>query len=446
MLIQGFARNARAGARRGSVIVLSLVVLTALLMMGAALYRIASAADNEVRGREDDQRAFYLAEAGLAEAMVSLRAGSSGAIASEAQPAYLSGGVLWVTAQDLGNKRSRLIANGMAGSGRSALEVVVEDQSQAPLFRAVLNSDDVLTLASSVHVDSFDSDLGTYASQVTNNYKGTPYAKDNGDVLSNKDILLNSSALVFGDAKPGPGHTTSLANGAYVSGSTTPSPEPFQFTPIPVPPAAGSSPYILPVNGTGAIPPGTWGYGNFTLNKGSKLTITGPATLVVNDFSGGKDARLTIDATNGPVTIFVKGNYTHLANFEAQPKGSSPMALAFMVQGPNNVVFPNLTNIRGAYYVPNANVVFSNDNEAWGSFAAKKITMSNTMKFHYDESLAKHWETNGQGETDPLQLLSWSQTSPPAEVLGDRRDPYQVLDVKKTALPTPTAAWVPAAP
>ena len=444
MQIQRFARNARAAARRGSVIVLSLVVLTALLMMGAAMYRIASAADKEVRGREDDQHAFYLAEAGLAEAMVSLRAGSSGAIASQDQPAYMSGGVLWVTAEDLGGKRIRLVSNGMAGAGRSALEVVVEDQSKAPLFRAVLNSDDVMTLASAVQIDSFDSALGSYASQLTNNYKGTPYAKDNGDVLSNSDIVLNSSALVFGDAKAGPGHQTTLANGAYVSGSTTPSPDPFLFTPIPVPPVNGSSSYSL--SGNGSIPPGTWGYADFTLNKSAKLTITGPATLVVNNFTGGKDARLTIDATNGPVTIFVKGNYTHLANFEAQPKGASPMALAFMVQGANNVVFPNLTKVRGAYYVPNAQVVFANDNEAWGSFAAKKISMSNTMKFHYDESLAKHWKTDGKSVDDPLQMLSWSQTSPPAAVLGDRRDPYQVLDVKKKNLPTPTEAWVPAAP
>jgi hypothetical protein len=428
------------------VIVLSLVVLTALLMLGAALYRIASAADKEVRGREDDQRAFYLAEAGLAEAMVSLRSGFSGAIASQAEPAYMAGGVLWVTSEELPDDRIRLVANGMAGAGRAALEIVVEDQSEAPLFRAVLNSDDVMTLASSVQIDSFDSELGSYAAQATNNYNGKTYAKDNGDVLSNKDVVLNSSATVFGDATPGPGHSVSLANGAYVSGSTAPSPEPFLFTPIPVPPVAPGSAYNLPPSASATIPPGTWGFGNFTLNKASNLTITGPATLVVSDFTGGKDARLNIDATGGPVTIFVQGSYTHLANFEAQPVGSSPMALAFMVQGSSNVVFPSFTNVRGAYYVPNAEVVFSNDNEAWGSFAAKKISMSNTMKFHYDESLAKHWESNGQGETDPLQLLSWSQTSPPAEVLGDRRDPYQVLDVAKADLPSPSEAWVPAAP
>jgi hypothetical protein len=446
MLIARNAWMGRASSRRGSVIVLSLIVLTALLMLGAALYRIASAAESEVQGREDDQRAFYLAEAGLSEAMVSLREGSSGAIASQDEPAYLAGGVLWVTAEDLGDGRSRLIANGMAGSGRAALEVVVEDQSQEPLFRAVLNSDDVMTLASGVKIDSFDSELGSYASQVANSYAGTPYAKDNGDVLSNSDILLNAGAMVFGDAKPGPGHSVSLATGTHVSGSIAPSPEPFLFTPIPVPPIAGASAYNLPPSSSATIPPGTWGFGNFTLNKASNLTIQGPATLVVNNFTGGKDARLKIDASGGPVTIFVQGSYTHLANFEALPTAGSPMALAFMVQGSNDVVFPNLTKVRGAYYVPNAQVVFSNDNEAWGSFAAKKISMSNTMKFHYDESLAKHWETNGMGETDPLQWLSWSQSSPPADVLADRRDPYQVLDVVRADLPTPTAAWVPAAP
>jgi len=431
-----------ASGRRGSVIVLSLIVLTALMVLGVALHRIASAAEREVTGREDDQRAFYLAEAGLAEAMVSLRAGFSGAIASQDEPAYLSGGVLWVTAADLGDRRVRITSNAMAGSGRAALELVVEDQSEAPLFRAVLNSDKDLTLASGVMVDSFDSELGSYASQVAGSYNGYAYAKDNGDVLSNEDVILNSSATVFGDAKPGPGHTTTLNYGAYVSGSTSPSPEPFLFTPIPEPPIAQGGPYSLGANAAATIVPGTYGFSDFTLNKASKLTVKGPATLVVDNFTGGKDARLYIDATGGPVTFFVKGNYTHLANFEAQPKANSPMAVAFMVQGSQGVVFPNLCKVRGAYYVPNAAVTFSNDNEAWGSFAASQISMSNTMRFHYDESLAKHWETNGNGQEDPLQWLAWSSAAPPAALLRDRRDPYQVLDVNRSELPTPSQAWV----
>ena len=163
------------GPRRGSVIVLSLVVLTALMMLGAALYRFATAADREMSGREDDRRAFYLAEAGVAEAMVALRAGATGEIASRITPAYLSEGIVWVTATEPDDaNRVRLLSTAMAGSGRAAVEVVVENLGMAPLFRAVLNSREELTLNAGVLVDSFDSELGTYASQAVNDWFGQP--------------------------------------------------------------------------------------------------------------------------------------------------------------------------------------------------------------------------------------------------------------------------------
>ena len=143
------------------------------------------------------------------------------------------------------------------------------------------------------------------------------------------------------------------------------------------------------------------------------------------------------------MTIFVASTYTHTSNFESVPVGNSPMALAFMIQSPNDVVFPSSTGIRGAYYVPNANVLFASNCEAWGSFAANRIDMSSSMKFHYDESLAKHWEADGSTGKDPLRLLLWQPVPVAADLIKDRRDPFQVLNVAKAALPSPANAWIP---
>jgi hypothetical protein len=107
------------------------------------------------------------------------------------------------------------------------------------------------------------------------------------------------------------------------------------------------------------------------------------------------------------------------------------------------VVFPSSANVRGAYYVPNANVQFSATSEAWGSFSANRVDMSSTMNFHYDESLSKYWDVAQGTGTDPLRLLVWQTAAVPPALLNDRRDPFQVLGVVKTALPSPADSWVP---
>jgi hypothetical protein len=439
-------RNGSAhGARQGSVLIVALVALVGLMMVGAALARFSVAADREVGGKLDDRRAYYLAEAGAAEAMVALRGGASGAIASPDVPAFLAGGVLWVEATDLGDDQIQLVATAMAGAGRAAISAVVENESQDPLFRSVLNSREPLTMNSGVIVDSFDSELGTYASQATNVNAayGITYAKDGGHVASNMDIVMNSGAKVFGNATPGPGHAVSYSTNNLVTGSDKPASEVFDFPAIVPPPTISKGALLIPPSGTETLPAGVHGYDDLTLNKAAQLTVVGPATLVVKNFTGGKDARLNIDATAGPVTIFVQGNYSHLSNFQSQPVGSSPMAVAFMVQGTSDVVFPSGSKVHGAYYVPNANVLFASSCEAWGSFAANRIDMSSSMRFHYDESLAKHWDADGGTGKDPLQLLAWQTVAVPAALLSDRRDPFVILDTTPAELPAPADAWVP---
>ena len=42
----------------------------------------------------------------------------------------------------------------------------------------------------------------------------------------------------------------------------------------------------------------------------------------------------------------------------------------------------------------------------------------------------------------PLLWLAWRPASPPSELLGDRRDPFQVLGVERTALGSPADSWI----
>lgn len=430
--------------RAGVAMVLAVVVLGTLLTITYAFSSLALGNHKRTGGAFDDRRAFLLADSALNESFEALRGGGTGAIASQANPAYLGGGVFWVEAQDLGNDETLLTATALIGSGRSALASVVSyDDSEAPLFQTTLNSRDQLTLNSAVVIDSFDSSVGTYVSQAVNTHNGHSYANDGGDARSNADIVLNADAHIFGDAIPGPGHTVfDGATGTYISGSKVPAPDPFLFPPLTPPVIVPTGPYAVANGGSATLSAGTHAFTNFTINKDATLTIEGPAEILVDDFTGGKDANLIIDATLGPVTFHVQNSYTHISGFEADSAMGSPMALAFMIGGATNVVFPSGTNVRGAYYAPDVDIVFSGSNECWGAFAANRIDMSNSMRFHFDEDLMNHWdEDTGQGN-DGFDLLAWGETDfEPDSLLIDRRDPLAILGFTKAQLSKPADLW-----
>lgn len=433
--------TSRGGPRSGSAIVLALLMGVGMVVLTVSLFRLSSGSSQRLSGGADERRAALLAEAGLNDAYEAIRRGGTGAVGSLANPAALGGGLLWVDATDLGGNRTELVATGMYGRGRKALKAVVEFAGgAAPLFQTTLNSKEQLTLNQGVLIDSYDSSLGTYVSQATNVTNGLNHAGTEGDVRSNEGIVLNANATLLGDAFPGPGFSVSMAAGSFVSGSTTPASTAFSFPPIVFPafPAAGDK--TVSVGGSGSIASGDYEFGTISIGKDATLTITGPATIVTTDFSGAKDASLVIDATNGPVEILVRGTYTHLSGFEASAVNGSPMALAFKLEGTQDVIFPANTAIRGAYYAPNANITFSNANECWGAFAANRISMSNGMRFHFDEDLLNHFEEDtGQGD-DGLDVLGWCEAAvEPARLMADRRDPARVLGVNRAALPGPGA-------
>src|SRR5262245_3395158 len=435
-------KNDRSRTSAGSALVSVLVLLLGILVMAYVFFHSTLSGQQSSRQSLDDQRAFFLADAGLHEAFEAVRSGRSGNVATADQPALLGGGVLWVTATPLGGDLTQLHSTAMVGRGRDALDAVIHvAPEKPPLFEAVLNSKEVLTLNAGVMIDSYDSGKGTYASQAVNTAKGYTYANDNGDVRSNANVILNAYATDFGDATPGPGYGVEFNTGSYVSGSTEPADEPFVFPPIAIPSNSPTGNYSVASAGTATLGPGNYDFKAFTINKDAKLTITGPATLAVDSFTGGKTAKLFIDAKNGPVTFFVRGAYSHISGFEADAVSGSPMALAFMVNGTSNVVFPNMTKVRGAYYAPNAEILFASGSECWGSFAAKKISMSNDMRFHFDEVLAKYWSGEGGDEGDRLAVVYWRKAAvQPASLIADRRDPLEILGLDAKDLSSP-GAW-----
>lgn len=447
---QGTNRAVR-NAKRGGALLVGILVSTVLLLLGAAFTSVTNRTNREVLRKVEDKLAMHLAEAALGEAVHSWEAGSSGAIASAELPARMGSGVFWTEVIELDGNRRLLRANAMAGSGRAALAAVVSPPGETPLFRYVLNSNEPLNINATVRVDSYVSmpdpggaHDGSYESQAVNTTNGVAHANTNGSVASNQGVTINADAYVFGDATPGPGHGVTMGNGAYVSGSTASAPMTFDFPPVEVPSFPSNGNRVVADNGVYTLSSGDYAFEQLWIGKSARLIVRGPARIVVNDFTGDRAGRLEIDATAGPVTFYVKGSYNHLSGFEAVPATGSPMALAFMMTMDQNIQFASKTKIRGAYYAPHASILFTSQNEVWGAVAARRIEMSNQMRFHFDEVLADYWTTDGADEEDttPLEGLARVRFEPEA-FLRDRRDPFTLIGRRPDELPSPSQAWVP---
>ncbi|MFT5049393.1 MAG: hypothetical protein ACI8QZ_000786 [Chlamydiales bacterium] len=437
-------RTLKQSSQRGAAQIVVLVILATLGTLSAGYVRFLGASTKETVSSTDDRRAFLLAEAGLAEALTSIAQGHTGNVGNAGTPVALGGGLFWVEAADIGGEQKRLTVTACIGSGRSSLDIVVEgDGVDNPLFHSTLSSRDTLTMSSTTMVDSYDSSVGTYASHTTTVTDGITRANANGHVSSNAGIVLNSDAKVIGDATPGPADVVSFATGSYVDGSTTPAPELMVFPPIDAPTLVSSGAYTVPDGQTRTVPSGDHRFDDLGISKDGVLNIVGPATIVVDNFIGGKDARLMIDASNGPVSIYVQGDYQHFAGFEADAVTGSPMALAFFIEGTAPVVFPSAVAVRGGYYAPNADITFSANNEAWGAFSANGISMSSGMKFHYDEHLAEYWSDDSDGsDAPPVRVLAWGKGYLSNDNLrSDRKDAFRILGVDHVDLPTPAEGW-----
>ena len=421
------------------VIAVVLITSSMILLLGLMAQTMAGGKSGN---RDLEQwRAFYLAEAGITESMAAIRAGGTGGIGSEARPAALGGGLLWATATDAGDGVTRVVVTAMAGGGRCALEAYLRaGSSESQMFDMMIFSKDTLSIDSNQLIDSYDSSLGTYASQAVNTLSGVDYANTNGDLGSNDSIRISSNTLVMGDATPGPSGSVSLDSGVHVEGSTLSATSERTMEPLTRPDVAGGG--NMTISGTTSIGPGTIGYGSLKLGSSSTLVVTGPAEIaVLGKMEVGEDATLEIDATDGPVTFYVNGTFKYNEDAHISTSSGSPADVVFAFDSGNPIRFPAGIDFFGAIYAPNAPISIDSNSEFWGAIVAESITMSSGTKFHFDEYLLTR-TMQSEGDANEVSVLYWGRTSVPDQAyMSDRRDPFRLLGVDKGDLPQPHQAW-----
>lgn len=390
--------------RRGSAIVMTLVCIVAVSTLSVVMLDMAESAQAETRASSDRLRAQYAAEAAASRAVAMLQAGGTGAIGSASQASGLDAASYWVdsSVNSTGDVRT-LTASGVADRATARVEVTLNAVPDS-IWKFAAFGDEALHMDSNARVDSYDSTLGTWVAQAIHGSGSNLYAKDSGNVGSNGDVTMDQNSKVWGSAQCGPEGATTVLGNAVVTGSTTPAPAVVELPPLAIPslPSSGDR----TVNGTLNLPAGNYRYNTFNMRSGAIVNVTGPATIVTTNFLMRQNTQFRVDATNGPVKIYVYDDFVLSSNAQMYALDFNPDKIQVNLES-DNVIDPDVTveldvvdfdsntKIFGTIYAPNAHIEVDSNLELFGAMMARSIDLDSNARVHYDENLARA-RSNGE--------------------------------------------------
>jgi hypothetical protein len=443
----------RDGRRAGSALVIAMVTISGLAVASMTLIQYSLAVDRERTDGTSEAHAHYLAESGLHEAATSILFGDTGSLGSEAAPIAFADGVFWTVATDLGDDMWSIRSTAMAGKGRHALEAVVELVPRGNVETAVF-SGQRLTLDKGIFSDSYDSALGSYASQATNDRDGVQYAGTRGDIGSGDDLSIKNGAEVFGNVLYGPGDELKAQGKALdgVSGEALESDLEPNYPAVSAP-AAGPSLGQVHLHGDSGstdmdlvIGPGVVRYDSLTIHSDAQVKLVGPLTLVVDDAMK-LDAELDVDATNGQVALFV-GQSLKIRK-QAEVNVSTGSAADFLVlvgtqEDKQEKVKSTKVTVDGPFtgviYAPHSKVEVRQNAEIFGALIGDAAYLQSGARIHFDEALIR-MESELVGEPR-LRLISLRTVEFDAAVgASDRRDPLALLRLDPDELTSIDRSW-----
>jgi hypothetical protein len=263
----------------------------------------------------------------------------------------------------------------------------------------------------------------------------------NGDVtLSGTATLSGASTRVYGDVRPGPNRSVFRSAGVTVTGSTAPLASEESVPTIRVPQFASSG-SVTAGSGSPAtvFRSGDSAYAQIRVTGGGRATIAGPATLVVDRLQVDRGGTFTIDATNGPVKIFVTQmlDFAPLATVSTtapKPKSIELLVSARTPVDRNGDGIPDppvriaaTSSFTGTIYAPGADVTLASSFAVFGAIAARTLVLDPNSRVHFDKALTRPSVEDGGMPAS----LGWRLDElPKTRLVSLRYDPVQVLTLQ----------------
>jgi hypothetical protein len=392
---------------RGNVLLAVIIVVLALAGLSLAFLEtgVQETKTNTVAGEKS--RVGYIAESGVNQAVGDLLTGGSGSIGSPTEPVAFGAGTFWVRAEDNGDGTHTVLSVGRVNDQVEALEVILAPED-VPLFSRALFGDLDLGAKGSVFTDSYDSDLGSYASQATNTHStsGEPYALPNGHLGSNRNIILRGGVRILGNATPGPGYTVQV-NGTevIVEGSTAPASSPTILPPVRFEPA-GTATEAFSTNGEHLFTSGTYHFTSFQGLANAKIRFQGEVILYVDgSFDVGGLAGMIVEK-DSTVVVYHAGDSFSITGGGLINETEKPANFRVHSRA-STVKFTGNSSFYGVVYAPHGQLDPGGTADIFGSFVARQIDVDGTARFHYDEALSRE----APDQFRRLKRVSWRRIS-----------------------------------
>ncbi|MFN0249128.1 MAG: collagen-binding domain-containing protein [Kofleriaceae bacterium] len=398
-------------SERGGALVAMVLVSAVLATVSVSVLTVSLSGKRERTGAHEDIHARYVCQAGLSAAVFDVQRGASGILGSTTEPIEWEGSKYHVQRADLAGDLIQLTATGVDDRAGARMELVMREVPSAS-YRYGAFGREYFHLESNAHVDSYNSQDGTYASQAVNGSGTNMYARMDGDIGSNGPITIEQNAKVWGDAPAGPGQTTTVMGNATCTGSTAPASTSQVIPTITVPSLTSLG--NLTVSSNSTLPSGSRRYGNLTINNNRTWTITGPATIVCTNFTLNSNSNVIINPTGGPVTFYVLEDFVMRQNAVMRSTTYSPHDLAVNLLSDNvfnpetNVTVDEVdlmsnTKLYGTILAPDARIQINSNFELFGSLVARSVDLRSNSFLHFDESL----NVMSESATPTWEILSW---------------------------------------
>ncbi len=363
----------------GSALLLCLTAMFIIMSVGASTLSVLLAKQASVKRAVEVDQAFLIAEAGVDVALFELRTstdygedGIGEAVGTVGRGSFTA----TLIPEFAGPGEYTLRSEGTVSSITRAIEVVV-----GPMVRDIGFFGRSSIRMSGGMIDTYDSDLGTYASQVG----AGGFAGSNATVHSNGNIDLSASAEIYGDATPGPtGMVTGDASG--VTGSTAPASELVELEPyVYAPPIASSGPFA----GTRVFRTGVYRYSSFTVLGGRTVTFDGNVELYVDGPFSVTGRGVGILRPGATVTIHHGSRDFTITGNGVVNRDQQPGNLNIFSATNSNVVIAGIPAFFGTVYAPEADFLARGTSGLYGAIQADTLTLGGGMSLHYDRSLGQ---------------------------------------------------------
>jgi len=232
-----------------------------------------------------------------------------------------------------------------------------------------------ISVPGSPQTDSYNSDDGPY---------GTKAPGHRGSICSDGPIGVDGASIIRGDARAGKGNAVTITGGATVTRSIGSRSKPLNMPPVDVSEAAlanDNAKVPLIQKGNDLQSP-VDAEGNFLLD-GTKVIDMPPGTYYFKDFILAGQAQFHV---SGPTTIYVTGNFERAGGTLVTNPTQKPANMKFLMTGGTAAVTSE-DDFYGLIYAPNTPVRIDGNSEYYGAVVGKTLTLTGSGRAHYDESL-----------------------------------------------------------